>query len=149
MSSPMSTDSEKADVEFAREVIQIARDDMQQVYLRVTGVLGLAIIFVTQLPFDRLLRLPLWTRWVLAAGLVSAVTSAALYFFYLSRVHLARIDMARSIRDGRATDVEAIWAGTGSVWTRYGWAFTYGGWLLALSVVLLGVTLTVLLDLVG
>ena len=148
MALPMPTDDEKADVEFARELIQFARDDVQQVYLRVTGVLGLAIVFVTQLPFDRLLRLPLWTRWVLAAGLVSAVASAALYFFYLSRVHLARIDMARCIRDGQAADVETIWAGTGSVWTRFGWAFTYGGRLLALSVALLGVALAVLLGLI-
>jgi hypothetical protein len=136
------------DVEFAREVIQVARDDVQQVYLRVTGILGLAIIFVTQLPFDRLLQLPVWTRWTLAAGLASAVTSAALYFHYLSKVHLARLDMARSIRDGRPAEVEEIWAGTGSVWTRHGWAFKYGGRFLVLSVALLGLTLTVLLDLV-
>lgn len=130
-------------------MIQIARDDVGQVYLRVTGVLGLAVVFVTQLPFHSLLRLPVWTRWTLAAGLIAAVTSATLYFYYLSNLHLARIDMARSIRDGEAANVDKIWAGTGSVWKRYGWAFTYGGRLLTLSVALLGVTLAVLLDLIG
>jgi hypothetical protein len=145
----MATEGErKADVEFAHEVIQLAGDDVRQVYLRVTGVLGLALVFVTQLPFDRLVQLPLWARWTLAAGLASAVTSAALYFHYLSKVHLARLEMVRRIHDGRAAEVKEIWAGTGSVWTNYGWAFKCGSRFLLLSVALLGLTLAVLLDLV-
>lgn len=126
----------------------MARDDVRQVYLRVTGVLGLAVIFVSQLPFNRLVHLPLWTRWVLAGGLVSAVLSASLYFYYLSKVHLARLDMMRCVRDGNAAGVEKIWAGTGSVWERYGWAFKFGGRLLALSAALLGLTFAVLIDLI-
>ena len=143
-----SEEPQTDDVDHARAVIEIAKDDVQQVYVRVTGVLGLAVVFVTQLPFQRLVGLPLWARWAFLAGLASAVGSAALYFHYLSKLHLARLAMARTVRDGRACDVEKIWAGSGTVWTEYGWAFNAGGRLMALSVGLLGLTLAVLLDLV-
>lgn len=134
--------------EYANTVIQLAGEDTRQVYLRVTGVLGLAALFLTQLPFDDLKELPLWTRWVFVGGLLSAVGSAALYFHYLSKVHLGRLKMASCIRDGRAAEVDDIWAGTGSVWTEYGWAFNYGGRLMVLSVILMGTTLCALLDLI-
>ena len=143
----MTTDDQvPRDIEYARAVMQIASDDVRQIYVRVTGVLGLAVIFVTQLPFARLVNLPLWTRWVLAVGLASAIASAALNFQYLTMVHLARLDMARSVRDGNAGSVEQIWVGR--AWTRHGWAFIGGTILLALSVCLLGLTLGVLLKLV-
>jgi hypothetical protein len=50
---------QESQAEYARAVNEIARDDVRQVYLRVTGVLGLAVVFVTQLPFQRLVGLPL------------------------------------------------------------------------------------------
>jgi hypothetical protein len=62
-------------------------------------------------------------------------------------VHLGRLDMARSVRDGNASDVGEIWAGQGSVWKRYGWAFNCGGKMLALSVCLLGLAHGVMLKL--
>lgn len=135
-------------VDFARELAEIARDDVRQVYLRVTGILGLVIVFVTQLPFARLVGLPLWTRWSLLAGVVFAVASAALFFYYLSMLHLARLDIARYIRDGRPMDVEEIWAGRGETWVRHGWAFECGRGLSILSAALFGLTLAVLLNLV-
>ncbi len=143
----MAVDSQRQ-VEYARSLSEIARDDVHQVYLRVTGVLGLAVLFVTQLPFHQLVELPLWTRWVMAVGLAAAVGSAFLYFLYLSKVHLARLRIARCIRDEDGAQAEKIWAGAGDVWTDYGWAFTYGGYLMALSVALLGLTFGVLLDLI-
>lgn len=144
----MPSEDAAKQIEYARTLNEIARDDVRQVYLRVTGVLGLAVLFVTQLPFHRLVGLPLLARWALMAGVASAVASAALYFYYLSKLHLARLDIARSIRDEDGAGAENIWAGSGSVWSSYGWAFTYGGRLLYISVSLLGCTLGVLLNLI-
>jgi len=141
--------AEEKNAEFARAINEIVRDDVHQVYLRVTGVLGIAVVFVTQLPFNRLVGLPIWTRWVLVIGLACALGSAALYFHYLSKLHLARLQIVRSIRDGKADGAEKIWSGTGVVWDRYGWAFTNGSRLLMAAVLLLGITLLRLLDLIG
>jgi len=141
-------DQEARDLAYAHALMEIAGEDVKQVYIRVTGVLGLAVIFVTQLPFDQLAGLPTWARWVLMAGLVASVGSAALYFRYLSKVHLARIEMAKTIHQGRAGEVQEIWSGSGSVWMRNRWAFYSGTCLLGLSTALLGLSLAVLLDLV-
>ncbi|HYJ22363.1 MAG TPA: hypothetical protein VEW07_10110 [Solirubrobacterales bacterium] len=144
----MATEEQEArDLAYAHTLIEIAGEDVKQVYLRVTGVLGLAVIFVTQLPFRQLLGLPDWARWVLMAGLAAAVGSAALYFRYLSKLHLSRLEMAKTIRNGRPDQVPEIWCGEGTVWIRNRWAFYGGTGLLALSVILLGLSLAVLLNL--
>jgi hypothetical protein len=137
-----------ADAEYGSTVIQLAGEDIRQVYLRVTGVLGLAVVFLTQLPFDRLDGLPLWTRWAFLAGVASAAGSAALYFLYLSKMHFARLRMAEYVRDGKARRIPEIWAyGGGKVWTEWRWAFRGGSGLAAASLLLLGLTLARLLDL--
>ena len=91
----------EAEIEYGRTVIQLAGETARQVYLRVTGVVGLGVLFLTQLPFAELTAMPLWARWVLVVGLAAAASSAAFYFRYLSTLNLSRLDMASYMKDGK------------------------------------------------
>jgi hypothetical protein len=128
-------------------VIQIAGDDVRQVYIKVTGAIGLATLFVTQLPFSELTKMPLWGRWVLIGGLMAAGISAGLYFWYLTEMHLVRLRMAEYLRWGDAEATKELWSGDGSFWKEYGWLIRGGSVFFAVSVVAFVVVLTELLRL--
>lgn len=135
--------------EYATTVLQIAADDVRQMNVRVTGAVGIAALALTQLPFDRIVKLQEWARWMLVLGIVSELAAAALFFYYLGKVHLGRLAMARAVRDGKAGTIDEIWAGGGQLWSRYGWAFQIGTVLMGLGVVFLAVAVAALLDLIG
>jgi hypothetical protein len=141
-------DEAAAQAEYGRAVIELAGDDVRQVYLRVTGVLGLAALFLTQLPFKDLAEMSLWARWAFVLGLVAAGASAGFYFRYLSKLHLARLKMARYVRYGSGGSVREIWAGDGIFWTEHSYLFTLGTCLAFVSLAMLGVVLGELLNLV-
>lgn len=142
-------DTHARNLEFAHGLVDLIAEDARQVYIRVTAAVGLAALFVTQLPFDRILALDQWARWVLALGLAAAVASGALLFYYSGRLHRARVRMLREIRDGCPEKVPEIWDLEGEVWTESRWSYYTGVGALVLSVVLLGVTLAALLKLFG
>gem|GEM_PF-6011575 len=127
----------------------IAGDDVRQVYIKVTGAIGLAALFVTQLPFDRLAALPLFTRWLLVVGVALAGAAGGLYFFYLTQMHLCRLKMAKYLREGDATKLERLWTGSGELWDRYGLVFKGASVCFALSIAVFTIVLCVLLGLVG
>lgn len=136
------------DLEYARGLIDFIAEDARQVYVRVTAAVGLAALFVTQLPFGRILALAVWARWVLILGLAAAVGSGALLFYYSGRLYRARIQMLKAIRDGHPEHVPKIWELGGQVWQRYRRPYQAGIAMLTLSVVLLGLSLAALLKLV-
>ena len=133
------------ELEYIKAVMSVAGDDVRQVYLRVTGVVGLAVLFATQLPFARLVELSTLGKVLLGSGLTSAGCAAALFFLYLSRMHISRLQMAARIRDLDADGVYEQWHGRGEFWTRYRWMYFLGNSLFGLSVVLLGVVFGLLI----
>jgi hypothetical protein len=127
----------------------IAGDDIRQVYIKVTGAVGLAALFVTQLPFDRLAALPTFTRWLLVVGVAFAGAAGGLYFFYLTKMHLGRLKMAEYLREGDAAKVAHLWTGTGELWERYRLVFQGANICFGLSIALFTVVLCVMLKLAG
>ena len=117
--------------------------------VRVTAAVGIAALALTQLPFDRLVRLHVWARWALALGIASELAAAACLFYYLGHIHLRRLDMARAVRDGDGGAIDEIWAGGGKLWRQYGWAFRVGTGLTALGIASIPVAVAALLKLVG
>jgi hypothetical protein len=107
----------------------------------------LAVLFLTQLPFDRIVRLDSWTRWLLLGGVALDGLAALLYFRYQNRVHLARLQMADCLRSLDADTAKEIWAGTGQVWKKYGKLYVAGDACFGASILALGVVLTELLRL--
>jgi hypothetical protein len=122
------------DVDAIKTVIQIAGEDVRQVYIKVTAVIGLATLLLTQLPFNDLKRMSPWGRWVLMGALVTAGISAGLNFWYLSKLHLARLDMAENLRTGNADATKRLWSGGGTFWRKYRWMNRVGDLFFALSV---------------
>ena len=114
----MSPDDERspADVDYIKAVMQVAGDDVRQVYLKVTGALAVPTLVLTQLPFSKLLHMPVWTRVVLLIGIGTARLAAIAYFRYLSKMHLARLEMAKHLKSGSSEEVSALWTGSGTFW---------------------------------
>ena len=124
-------------------------DDVRQVYLRVTVALGLAILFVTQPAFDRLLRLGAAFKWLLLAGLALDPVAAVLYYEYSNGLNLARLQMAKCLRAPDADGAAEIRAGSGIYWTNQRLVFFSGNLCLVGSVVALGTVLDAMLHLIS
>jgi hypothetical protein len=136
---------EQRDLEYIRAMLAIAGEDVRQVYLRVTAAIGLVVLFVTQLPFKRLVDLGRVDKVLLLAGIAAGVSAAALFFFYLSQMHKARIEIAGYLRGANADRVYKLWHGSGEFWDQNRWLYNGGNVLLAICTVLLGVVLIAML----
>ncbi|MEA2494671.1 MAG: hypothetical protein QOJ29_2582 [Thermoleophilaceae bacterium] len=148
---PNPLDEYDDDREFMKAMIEWTRDDVRQVYLRVTASLGIAVLFLTQLPFDKLAALRGSNKFCLLSGLAVLVVAAALHFLYLSKIHRWNRGQIAYLRHGteaplttRASQVATHWQRT---WARWKWAFLGGDALMALGVVLLAIALLGMLDL--
>lgn len=142
----MDTDQADRDAEYVKSIIGIASDDVRQVYLRVTAALGLAILFVTQLPFDRLLRLGAAFRWLLLAGLALDVVAAVVYYEYSNGLNRKRGDMAECLRTPDAAGAAQIGR---DHWTKWRRLFFAANLCLLGSVVVLGAVLASMLHLIS
>ena len=76
--------------EYIKALLEYVKDDVRQDYLRVTGALAFAAVFVTQVRIAELQRLNRWETGVLFAGLGCLAVAAAAYFHYISTTHQAR-----------------------------------------------------------
>jgi hypothetical protein len=141
-------DIHQRNLDYAESLVELIAEDAKQVYVRVTGAVGLAVLFLTQLPFDRVVALALWARWALAVGIACAVGSAACLYYYSTRLYRARVDMLKAIKADRPQDVPKIWAYSGRVWDQTQPWYKAGIGLLTAAVVLLGLVLAALLNLV-
>ena len=131
---------------YVQALLEFARDDARQVYLRVTGALAVAALFVTQLPFGRLRALDRTWTLVLVAALGCLVVASFLYFVYVGATHNTRRRIARSLLDLDAVDATTPDDVLTHVWrtNRY-LAFGLGDGHCGLGVLLLGAVLWKLL----
>jgi hypothetical protein len=125
--------------DYVSAMLEWAGADVTRVYIRVTGALGLAAVFVTQIPFERLEALSApWTA-ALFGGLASLTAAALLYFVYVSRTHVARREIAQGLLSVSGRNPEKILL---DVFARYRvWALGVANALFILGAVLLGLVL--------
>lgn len=125
--------------DYINAMLEWASADATQVYFRVTGALGLAAVYVTQIPMERLAALSgRWTA-VLFVGLGCLCAAAVLYFRYVNKTHVARREIARALVDGSSSNPEEILL---SVFKRNRIsAFGIGNALFGLGAILLGLVL--------
>ena len=125
--------------EYVSAMLEWASADVTRVYFRVTGALGLAAVFATQIPVGRLEALSdRWTA-VLFVGLSSLSAAAVLYFRYVNKTHVARREIAEGLLCKSARDPEGILLG---VFERNRVsAFGIGNALFGLGAILLGLVL--------
>jgi hypothetical protein len=137
------TDDNATKLEYIKAMLDYYKDDARQDYVRVTGSLALAAIFVTQVPIPQLRRLDHFHTLLLFAGLGCLVLAAGAYFNYVQGTHLARRCVSRHLLDLNACEVKRDAHKLFRSWDRVGriWA---GNLLFGAGIVLLGDVLWVL-----
>jgi hypothetical protein len=133
-------------LEYANFVVSVIQEDIHHVHVRVTAALGLAAVFVTQLPLETLQALPERFRIATVAGIVLLVIAALCLFHYSQKLNQARIAIARHVLDQPIQDVASDWASNfGNRWTRYIVLYGVGQWTFALGALTLGTVVAKLL----
>ena len=126
------------DLEYVKAILDWVKDDARQVYIRVTGALGIATLFVTQIKIAELQTLERWPMRALFAGLASLAAAALAYFFYVSRTHVARRAIAKYLHEGNSADAEKDAIG---IFREWGLILLIGNVLFGVGVLLLGYVL--------
>lgn len=138
---------EQRRLEHLRQMSAYAAEDSRMVYLRVTACLGVGVLFLTQLPFGRLVALSRAYKLCLLGGLVALGAAAFLFFLYTTEAHHARPVIATQILTGDDEDAAEWWNSEGP-WKTRSWAFKAADALSAAGALLLGVVLARLLKLI-
>jgi hypothetical protein len=129
-------------VEYIKAMIEWTKDDVRQIYLRVTASLGIAVLVLTQLPFEKLAELN--QDWLFLGSLALLLISAVAHFSYLSRVHRSRRDLALCLRKADGATAKRVWQDT---WDRSGMLFVAGDVILVLGLIGVGFVVLHLLQL--
>ena len=120
-------------------MLEYARDDAKQVYLRVTAALAIAVLYVTQLPFAKMTALAVGFKVVLLCGLLAVIVVAVSYFVYVSAAHNAQRTYAAWLRVGETDDPRAWWDGSQGPAGKRKWWLRIGNGLFLLGGILLAV----------
>jgi len=132
---------EERRLRYIESMVEVAGEDARHVMLYVTLALSAILVTLTQLPFDRLIKLPLVFRCLLLLGLLLMGAGANCFFRYVRALHLARMGITRCIASADAKHARQLWAGEVGVWKRFGhfyrWGMTlceFGGCAVAVSI---------------
>ena len=115
------------------DLLAVLQDDIRHVHVRVTAAVGIAAVFVTQIPLDKLRKQPDWARGCSVAGLLVLLCSAACYFQYTQQLNKLRLNIiAEGLEERRQGSAEAwrrwmVSSAGNSVWHRF-WQATTLGW---------------------
>jgi hypothetical protein len=124
---------EERRLRYIESMVEVAGEDARHVMLYVTLALTAILVTLTQLPFDRLVGLPLAFRCLLLLGLFLVGAGAGCFFRYVRALHLARMGIARCIASADAKHARQLWAGAVGVWERRGHFYRWGMKLCALG----------------
>ena len=133
------------ELEYILQMIAVAQDDIRHVFLYATAALGVAALFVTQIPLATILGLPWLIRPVLLAGLGCLVVASYLFFKYARAMHLNRMRMIRCIPTLYVVRVRELWAGADSGWQRNKRLFHWAQRLMLLGIVCIGIVVAFVL----
>ena len=133
------------ELEYIKQMVAVAQDDIRHVLIYATAALGVAGLFVTQIPVSNVLALPLVLRGVVVAGLGCLTLAAYLCFKYARAMHLNRMRMVRCIPTLHVVRVRELWAGPHSGWQHNKHLFHRAQWLMGLGFGCIGISLAYLL----
>ncbi|MCF3103134.1 hypothetical protein IPZ58_16295 [Streptomyces roseoverticillatus] len=112
--------------QYIQGILDVSGEDARHVMLYVTVSIGAIVLVLTQLPFERLINLPLAIRCLFLAGLVLMGAGALLFFCYVRAIHLARMGMVRCLASCDARHARQLWAGPEGIWTSRGSFYRWG-----------------------
>ncbi|MFE2098451.1 MULTISPECIES: hypothetical protein [unclassified Streptomyces] len=113
-------------MQYISALADTASEDAKHVNLYVTVSLTGVLVTLTQIPFPRLLGLPLLLRITLILGVAIAMTGSALFFKYVQALHRTRMGIVRCLASGNAKHARELWAGETGVWKRRRQDYTWG-----------------------
>ncbi|WP_369214278.1 hypothetical protein [Streptomyces flavofungini] len=113
-------------MQYISALTETASEDAKHVNLYVTVSLTGILVTLTQLPFARLLGLPLPVRIVLVLGVAIALAGTALFFKYVQALHRTRMSLVRCLASADARRARELWAGDSGVWVRCGRHYAWG-----------------------
>jgi hypothetical protein len=147
MGASIDGESGTRKIEYANLVLTVINEDIGRVHVRVTAALGLAAVFITQLPLDTLQGLPLGFRVVTLAGVVLLALAAVALFYYTHLLNRARIAIAANFVHAASENVATKWSGDFGTTANepYIWLYNLGQWLFAIGGVALAVVIGKLL----
>jgi hypothetical protein len=133
------------ELEYIKQMVAVAKDDIRHVFIYATAALGVAGLFITQIPVSTVLALPWILRVVVVVGLGSLTSASYIFFRYARAMHLNRMRMIRCIPTLHVVRVRELWAGHHSGWQRNKHLFHRAQRLMAFGIVCIGVSLAFLL----
>lgn len=117
---------EERKLQYITALAEMAGEDAKHVNMYVTVSLTAILVTLTQLPFSRLLGLPLALRVVLVLGVGIALGGTALFFRYVQAIHRARMALVRCLASADARHARELWAGSMGVWKHHSREYIWG-----------------------
>ncbi|WP_189106367.1 hypothetical protein [Streptomyces camponoticapitis] len=117
---------EERKLQYITALVEIAGEDAKHVNMYVTVSLTSILVTLTQLPFSKLLGLPLALRIILVLGVGIALSGAALFFRYVQAIHRARMALVRCLASANARHARELWAGSAGVWKYHSGEYIWG-----------------------
>lgn len=118
--------SDEGKSQYITALTEMAGEDARHVRMYVTVSLTAILVTLTQLPFARLLGLPLALRIVLVLGIGTALSGATLFFRYVQAIHRARMALVRCLASANARHARELWAGGMGVWKLHKHEYVWG-----------------------
>jgi hypothetical protein len=127
----------------AELIVSVLNEDVDRVHRLVLAALGLAAVFVTQIPLGDLRALPHGYRAVTVVAVGLLAIAAALLFRYTQKLNIKRLQLAEAAVRDPSHNIGKEWDPSFARWDpkriEWVWQLTAGTLLLALGGILLGV----------
>jgi hypothetical protein len=107
---PETTTSDRRDtVKDAELIVSVLSGDIDRIHALVLAALGLAAVFVTQIPLSRLLALPEAFRVLIVIAIGLLALAAVLLFFYTQKLNGTRLWLANSALEDPPPNMHQRW----------------------------------------
>lgn len=116
--------------DYIKAMLEYVRDDVRQVFLRVTASLTVAVLVLTQLPFKRLNGLDSVGKGALFVGVAALILAALFAYLYLETIHHARLAIAECLL---RSDWKRARESGPTYWKQYDWMLYIGDGMLVLG----------------
>jgi hypothetical protein len=98
-------------LEYITAMLELVREDIRHVMLRVTAAFAISALFVTQIPLEAIIAVPQWSRALLVVGLLAMVLAGLFYFRYVTCLHRTQMAIVQCLPSLDTAKTHELWAG--------------------------------------
>jgi hypothetical protein len=128
-------------LEYITAMLELVREDIRHVMLRVTAAFAISALFVTQIPLEAIIAVPQWSRALLVVGLLAMVLAGLFYFRYVTCLHRTQMAIVQCLPSLDTAKTHELWAGEAGVWKHHRVKYLLGTTWFAAGTLLLAVVL--------